>query len=261
MARWFGFTGARALRSFFELRGSGTEGDIMRPEFVTVMGTGYVARSVADRLADAGLTPSNPPTGGAHVLVTGFAVAEPSPHIFEETRRVLAAMTPGSWWIDMTHPPLRTDDLWVPPEDLARVTRVRVPVTDVRGVLVASPPVDLDLRSRQVCGAILRVADLVLPTQTPEFPAARHNDLVWLGRRGPWGKGTAGGTGARGAVRRVGCCCGAWLPCWGWRSWCSASSATTMPTTRAGPTSTHLSAMPGRTGRHRWTACGPRAAG
>ncbi|WBP91343.1 hypothetical protein [Kitasatospora cathayae] len=144
----------------------------MRPEFVTVLGTGSVARSVADRLADAGFTTSTPPTGGAHVLVTAFAVAEPSPHIFEETRRVLAVMAPGSWWIDMTHPPLRTDDLWVPPEDLARVTRLRVPVTDVRGVLVASPPVDLDLRSRQVCDAILRVADLVLPTQTPEFPIA-----------------------------------------------------------------------------------------
>ncbi|MFH9355732.1 hypothetical protein [Kitasatospora sp. NPDC017646] len=72
----------------------------------------------------------------------------------------------------MTYPPLRTDDLWVPPEDLARVTRLRVPVSDVRGVLVASPPVTLDLRSRQVCDAILRVVDLVLPTQTPEFPIA-----------------------------------------------------------------------------------------
>ncbi|MFJ7913036.1 hypothetical protein [Kitasatospora sp. NPDC096204] len=62
--------------------------------------------------------------------------------------------------------------LWVPPEDLARVTRVRVPVTGVRGRLVTSPPVDPDLRSRQVCDAILRGADLVLPTQTPEFPIA-----------------------------------------------------------------------------------------
>ncbi|MFF2149658.1 hypothetical protein [Kitasatospora sp. NPDC058190] len=144
----------------------------MRPDFVTVLGTGSVARSVANRLANADFTTSTPQTGGTHVLVTAFAVAEPSPHIFEETRRVLAAMAPGSWWIDMTYHPLRTDDLLVPPEDLARVTRVRVPVTDVRGVLVASPPVDLDLRSRQVCDAILRVADLVLPTQTPEFPIA-----------------------------------------------------------------------------------------
>ncbi|MFI9324552.1 hypothetical protein ACIGXI_32865 [Kitasatospora aureofaciens] len=63
----------------------------MRPEFVTVMGTGYVARSVADRLTDACFTPSTPPTGGARVLVTAFAVAEPSPHIFEETRRLITA--------------------------------------------------------------------------------------------------------------------------------------------------------------------------
>ncbi|MFJ9847531.1 hypothetical protein ACIRYZ_45360 [Kitasatospora sp. NPDC101155] len=144
----------------------------MRPEFVTVLGTGSVARSVADRLADAGFTLSTPPTGGTHVLVTAFAIAEPSPHIFEESRRVIAAMASGSWWLDMTYHPLRTDDLWVLPEDLARVTRVRVPVTDVRGVLVASPPVTLDPRSRQICDAILRVADLVLPTQTPEFPIA-----------------------------------------------------------------------------------------
>ncbi|MET8630736.1 hypothetical protein ABZW30_44815 [Kitasatospora sp. NPDC004669] len=138
------------------------------------MGTGSVARGVADRLADAGFTTSTPPTGGTHVhvLVTAFALAEPSPYIYEETRRVIAAMTPGSWWLDMTYHPLRTDDLWIPLEDLARVTRVRVPVTDVRGVLVASPPVALDLRSREVCDAILRVADLVLPTQTPEFPIA-----------------------------------------------------------------------------------------
>ncbi|WP_033355652.1 hypothetical protein [Kitasatospora aureofaciens] len=135
-----------------------------------------MARTVADRLADAGFTTAAPPTGaaGTHVLVTAFAAVEPSPAIYEETRRVIAAMAPGSWWLDMTYyPPDRVgDDLWVPARNLARVRRIPVPVIDMRGVLVASPPTVLDLRGREVCDAVLAIADLVLPTQRPEYPVA-----------------------------------------------------------------------------------------
>ncbi|UKZ02611.1 hypothetical protein BOQ63_000290 (plasmid) [Streptomyces viridifaciens] len=137
-----------------------------------------MARSVADRLADAGFTTSAPPAGaqppatGTHVLVTAFAAAEPSPAIYDETRRVIAAMAPGGWWLDMTHYPRTGDEPWGLLQDLARVRRIRVPVLDVRGVLVASPPTVLDLRSREVCDAILAIADLVLPTQRPEIPIA-----------------------------------------------------------------------------------------
>ncbi|MEV7929060.1 hypothetical protein [Kitasatospora sp. NPDC088779] len=147
------------------------------------MGTGTVARHVADRLAEAGFTIGTPagtdgtlpPSDSSHVLVTAFSAMEPSQHLFEETRRVLAAMPPGSWWLDMTcRPPTADDDdLRASSADTARVTRLPVPVTEIRGLLVASPPAVLDLRSREVCDAVLTAADLVIiPAHTAAVPIA-----------------------------------------------------------------------------------------
>ncbi|GAA2774488.1 hypothetical protein [Kitasatospora cinereorecta] len=153
----------------------------MRPGLVIVVGTGEVARRIADRLSEAGFTVGAPPTGSAaapqgtgdHVLVTAFDTTATDPQAFDAARRALAALPPGSRWLDATHRPVAGDDFWFPAAVLGHVTHVPVPIADIRGTLVASPPAVLDLHSRHIVDTIVgAAADLVLPTHSAAVPIA-----------------------------------------------------------------------------------------
>ncbi|MFD9063270.1 hypothetical protein ACFVZ3_17355 [Kitasatospora purpeofusca] len=135
-----------------------------------------MAGRIRQRLAAAGFTVADPPgtpatwpRAGARVLLTAFDMPPSADHL----REALDALPPASWWIDTTGPARASAPLRPPVDHPTHVTFVAAPVTDIRGLLVASPPAHLDRASREVCWTVLgAAADLMVPTSSESVAIA-----------------------------------------------------------------------------------------